>query len=217
VPYDGTIPTPEPVSTRTQEVFSACWDSEGGNDVRTRFTLKVVLLAIIALGLLVAGPAVANAKGGGKKTLKLTGEQVQSEFLDLGTPGPIPSLGDELVFSETLFKRGREVGVSAVDCTVKQSVPPYEVAIFHCVATLKLFKKGQITLQGLIEVQGEDDPGPFKVAITGGTGKFRCACGEATYLQTSAPGVEPVTSVYKLRIDSCKKGDDKKGRDRDRD
>jgi Allene oxide cyclase barrel like domain len=191
--------------------------------VRTRFTLKVVVLAIIALGVLVAGPAVANAKGSGKKTLKLTAEEVQSEFLDLGTPGPIPSLGDELIFSETLFKRGREVGVSAVDCTVKQSVPPYDVAIFHCVATLKLFKKGQITLQGLIEVQGEDDPGPFKVAITGGTGKFRCACGEAIVRQTSEPGVEPVTSVYKLRIDSCKKGkkdDDKKGkkdRDRDRD
>ena len=61
------------------------------------------------------------------------------------------------------------------------------------------------------------------MAITGGTGKFRCACGEAIYRQTSDPGVEPVTSVYKLRIDSCKKGkkdDDRKGkkdRDRDRD
>jgi hypothetical protein len=204
-------------------VISTYWDSEGGNDVRTRFTLRVVVLAIIALGVLVAGPAVAYAKGGGKKTLKLTGEQVQSEFLDLGTPGPIPSLGDELVFSETLFKKGREVGVSAVDCTVKQSVPPYTVVIFHCVGTLKLFGKGQIAVQGLIEVQGMDDPGPFKVAIVGGTGKFRCACGSATYEQTSDPMEEPVTSVYKLRIDSCKKGkkdDDKKGkkkRDRDRD
>ena len=190
--------------------------------MRTRFTLKVVVLAIIALGLLVAGPAVANAKGGGKKTLTLTAEEVQSEFLDLGTPGPFPSLGDELIISETLFKRGREVGVSGVNCTVKQAVPPYDVVIFHCVATLKL-KKGQIALQGLIEVQGEDDPGPFKVAIVGGTGKFRCACGEAKVRQTSLPGEEPVTSVYKLRIDSCKKGkkdDDKKrkkDRDRDRD
>jgi Allene oxide cyclase barrel like domain len=75
--------------------------------------------------------------------------------------------------------------------------------MFHCVATLKL-RKGHITLQGLIEVQGMDDPGPFKVAITGGTGKFRCACGEAVVRQVDEG--PPVESVYKLRIDSCKKG-----------
>ena len=43
---------------------------------------------------------------------------------------------------------------------VTETVPPYTVAAFHCVATLSL-GRGQITLQGLVEVQGEDDPGPF--------------------------------------------------------
>jgi hypothetical protein len=170
--------------------------------VATKFRLKVVVLAIVALGVLGPGSAVASANGGGKKTLRIKATEKQSEFLDLGTPGP--SLGDELVFSERLFVRGRQVGESGVVCTVTQAVPPYDVLTFHCVGTLSL-RKGQITLQGLIEVQGPDDPGPFLVAITGGTGKFRGAGGEAVVRQVSAG--PPARSVYKLRFDSRKKRD----------
>ena len=67
------------------------------------------------------------------------------------------------------------------------------------VGTLKL-KRGQITLQGLIEVQGEDDPGPFTVAITGGTGRYVGAGGKAVIRELS-----PTRSVYKLRFTSSKK------------
>jgi allene oxide cyclase-like protein len=78
-------------------------------------------------------------------------------------------------------------------------VPPYDVLTFHCVATLRLHK-GQITLQGLIDVQGEDDSGPFTVAITAGTGAFRGAGGEAVIRDVS-----DTTTLYKLRFDSAKK------------
>jgi hypothetical protein len=173
-------------------------------NVATKFRLAI--LATVALGVLAPGSAVASANGGGKKTLRITATEKQSEFLDLGTPGP--SLGDELVLSERLFSRGREVGESGVVCTVTQAVPPYDVLTFHCVATLSL-RKGQITLQGLIEVQGEDDPGPFRVAITGGTGAFRGAGGEAVVRQ-----VTTTRSVYKLRFDSGKKDRDSRKKHR---
>jgi hypothetical protein len=148
--------------------------------VRLTLTLRTFVLAVVlALGVLVSGAAVANASGHGhgKRALKIVATETQSEFLDLGTPGP--SLGDELIISETLFRKGREVGTSGVVCTVTQAMAPYDVLTFQCLATLSL-KGGQVTLHGLIEVQGEDDPGPFRVAITGGTGKFRGAGGEAT-------------------------------------
>lgn len=170
----------------------------------SKFWLKAVVLAIVALVVLAPGSAVASAKGG-KKTLKIRATEKQSEFLDLGTPGP--SLGDELVLSERLFIRGRDVGESGVVCVVTQAVPPYDVLTFHCVATLSLLKKGQITLQGLIEIQGEGDQRPFLVAITGGTGKFRGAGGEATVREVSAG--PPPRSVYKLRFDTRKKKDRK--------
>jgi hypothetical protein len=163
--------------------------------VRAKF--KASVLAVVALGMLVSGSSVASAKGGGKKSLKLTATVIQFEQLDLGTTGP--SLGDELVFSEELESRGRPVGESGVVCTVTQVVTPYDVLQYNCVGTLSL-RKGQITLHGLIELQGTDDPGPFKVAITGGTGAYRGAGGEAVVRQVS-----PTMMVYKLRFDSNKK------------
>jgi hypothetical protein len=75
---------------------------------------------------------------------------------------------------------------------------PYDVLTFHCVGTLSL-RRGQITLQGLIEVQGEDDTGPFVVAITGGTGAYRGAGGVAVVRGTDTG------RIYKLRFDSRKK------------
>jgi hypothetical protein len=163
---------------------------------------RAAVAAIVTLGMLVlsTGTGAADGRGKGKHkedTLRLVAIGLQEEFLDLGAPGP--SLGDEFVFSEELRKRGREVGTSGGVCVVTETVPPYTVATFHCFATLSL-DRGQITLQGLVEVQGEDDPGPFTVAITGGTGAYRGASGEAVIRDVS----DEVT-IYKLRFDSGKK------------
>jgi hypothetical protein len=165
--------------------------------MRTKFRLFAAVFAFVALGVLISGTAVATADGHGKRTLRLVATEIQFDFLDLGAPGP--SLGDEFVFSETLSRHGRDVGESGGVCTATHVTPPYDVLTFHCVATLSL-RRGQITLQGLIEIQGEDDPGPFTVAITGGTGAFRGAGGEAVIREVS-----PTVSIYKLRFDSSKK------------
>ncbi len=165
--------------------------------MRTKFRLIAALVAIVALAVLVSAPA-ASANAGGKKfkILRIVAELKQDEFLD-GDNGP--SLGDQLVLSERLFIRGRQVGESGVVCFVTQAMPPYDVLTFKCEAVLSL-RKGQITLQGLIEVQGEDDPGPFRLAITGGTGAFRCASGEAVVRVRTE-----TRTVYRLRLDFCKK------------
>jgi hypothetical protein len=160
------------------------------------------MFAIVALGVLAWGTGAANAHGGGKEnggkqTLKLVATELQFEFIDVGATGP--SLGDQIVFSESLAKNRRDVGMSGVVCTVTHATPPYDVLTFHCVGTLSV-RRGQITLQGLIEVQGEDDPGPFTVAITGGTGAYRGAGGTAVVRE-----VRPGVSVYKLRLDLPKK------------
>lgn len=163
--------------------------------MRSRLGISAGVLAIVAIAVLALGPAVAAAHSGGK-TLRLVATQDQSETLDLGTPGP--SLGDELIFSEVLREHGREVGTSGVVCTVTSVGVPYEVQTYNCVGTLSL-RRGQITLQALIEVQGADDMGPWDVAITGGTGAYRNASGDATYRQ-----LNPMRAIYKLRLDSGK-------------
>jgi hypothetical protein len=165
--------------------------------VRTKLGFHAAVLAIVAVAVLAFGSTVATASGKHKQTLRLVATETQFEFLDLGAPGP--SLGDELIISETLSRHGRDVGQSGVVCVVTEATPPYDVLTFHCVATLSL-RRGQITLQGLIEVQGEGDSGPFTVAITGGTGAFFGAGGEARITDVSE-----TMSVYKLRFDDPKK------------
>jgi hypothetical protein len=159
---------------------------------------RAAVVAIVTLGALIlsAGTTAADGRGKGKHDrdkLRVVATTLHEEFVDLGAPGP--SLGDQLVFSEVLRQRGRD-GASGVVCVITEAVPPYTVLTFHCVGTLSL-RRGQITLQGLIEVQGEDDPGPFTVAITGGTGAFRGASGEAVVRDISDR-----KSVYKLSFDS---------------
>lgn len=157
---------------------------------------RAAVAAIVTLGMLVlsSGTAAADGKGKNRDSLRLVATQLDSEFVDVGAPGP--SLGDMLVFSESLAEHRRNVGTSGVVCTVTETVPPYTVSTYHCVGTLSL-RRGQIALQGLIEIQGDDDMGPFTVAITGGTGAFRGASGQAV-----VRGVSDTVSIYKLSFDS---------------
>jgi hypothetical protein len=171
--------------------------------VHSKLRLYATALAVAVLAVLLIGAPAASADGKGKgkgkdqKTLRLVAEENQFEFIDAGVSGP--SLGDYFVFNEILFKRGREVGTSGGVCTAVEGTAPYDVVTFQCVVTLDL-RKGQITLQGLIELQGEDDMGPFTLAITGGTGAYRGAGGEARFR-----GTGDTSGVYKLSIDSSKK------------
>jgi hypothetical protein len=165
---------------------------EGGS-VRTKLGVLTAALAIVVLGALTFGSAIATAHGKHKRVLRVVGIQNQFQPVDVGPPGP--SLGDEFVFSETLRRHGREAGVSGVVCTATELTPPYDVTTFHCVATLSL-RRGQITLQGLVEIQGAGDMGPFTVAITGGTGAYRGAGGEARIRDVS-----PTRTVYKLFLE----------------
>ena len=159
--------------------------------MRTKRRLFTAVIAIVALGVLVSGTAAAPTNGNAKRTLQIVATETQSEFLDLGSAGP--SLGDQFVISEELSRGGQEIGESGIVCTATHVLPPFDVVTFQCVASLSL-KDGQITLQGLIEVQGEDDTGPFTVAITGGTGAYRGASGEAV-IQGIDDG-----SIYTLQL-----------------
>jgi hypothetical protein len=182
--------------------------------VRSRRSVHAAAVAIIAVGVLVVGaaPAAAGGKHGKGKgdTLRLVAVEDQFEFVDVGPTGA--SLGDYFVFSDILRRRGEEVGTSGGQCVIVAGTPPYATFTAQCVATLDL-ERGQITLQGLVEFQGEGVMSPFTVAITGGTGKYRGAGGEAR--------IRPVGEtrlVYKLSFDSKDKGKKhrkKRGRGRD--
>jgi hypothetical protein len=158
---------------------------------RRRFHMAVV--PVVALGVLVGGSAPA-ATGKKAKTLRLVAIQSQQTFLDLGTPGA--SLGDQLVFSDTVYRHGREAGTDGVVCSITAVAPPYGASTYQCVGTIRL-RDGQITAQGLNQFQGEGDPGPFRLAITGGTGAYSGASGELV-----DRNVSNVKAVYTLHFDA---------------
>jgi hypothetical protein len=163
--------------------------------VRTRRRGCLAVIGTLAVAAPAFSLASAVADGNGKHTLRLVAHQTQYSFLDIGASGN--SLGDQLVFAEVFSKRGDEIGRSGVVCTVTAfEPPPSEDMTVHCAGTLKL-EHGQINLQGLMDLHGASDPGPFTVAITGGTGRYRGASGEAVARQPNPP---TNVYVYKLRL-----------------
>lgn len=95
-------------------------------------------------------------------------------FLDLGAPGP--SIGDRLVFSNPLYDiAGQVIGRDGAECVVVRIDPgesPERQQIVQCTISVQL-ADGQITVQGL--AQGPENT----FAVTGGTGRYRKARGEA--------------------------------------
>jgi hypothetical protein len=148
---------------------------------------KIILGAILVLLLAIAGVPLAFAGGddngddnddGDVRTLQLTARTLQEAEIDLGASGF--SVGDRFIESQNLFRGDERVGVGGIDCVLVLFRPgpdpegEPEAATAHCVATASL-PQGQITVQGLIDFT---DPGPFTLAITGGTGAYRTAHGE---------------------------------------
>lgn len=100
-------------------------------------------------------------------------------FDDRGAPGP--GVGDRLIFSADLFDhRDQKVGRDGADCVVvridrRQPAPAQQVV--ECMVTVQL-RAGQITFQGL--AQGTEN----HFAVTGGTGAYQRARGEAHVIDT---------------------------------
>jgi hypothetical protein len=112
----------------------------------------------------------ASAHTDNVTVLHLTAVQVEDQVVDVAPTGPQPSLGDQDVFSENLFRDGHKVGVSGGVCTfVRVEHPPFAL---QCVVTARI-GSDELTVQGLAFDQ------PRNVfAITGGTGRWRNAGGQ---------------------------------------
>jgi hypothetical protein len=151
----------------------------------TKFRLFGVLAMALTIGVVSLVSTAAGEKKRGKKvqTLNLTIQTVQEAQLDLGPTGF--TVGDRFVFSESVRRGSQQVGTDGGECTftrlepspVPQGQEPTS-ATANCVATIQL-PKGQVTLQGLVSFS-EEAGNRFTIAITGGTGAYRTAHGEAT-------------------------------------
>ncbi|MBT2438891.1 hypothetical protein J7E93_01860 [Streptomyces sp. ISL-36] len=90
-----------------------------------------------------------------------------------------PAVGDGFSFTEDIYrtKGGEKVGRDGITCTVVRAGNPSDLL---CVGTFVLSgdPRGQLTAQALVAFDPSDEqPAPFDVALTGGTGDFEAARG----------------------------------------
>jgi hypothetical protein len=155
----------------------------------TKLRLVVVTGVVLALGVVSFASAADNKDGRKKVTINLTTRSVQEADLDLGATGF--TVGDRFVFSDDVFRNGRNAGLLGGECTAVRILPQplpagqeAQSVVNNCVVTLDL-GKGQVTGQALLTFSQETEGKPFRFAVTGGTGPYRTAHGEARVTETS--------------------------------
>jgi hypothetical protein len=124
-------------------------------------------IALVALAVGVMSPAWGSSGDKGT-TFRVDAVTTEQQFLDLCAPGN--SLGDQIVFTTRLLRGQTEVGHPGAVCTVT-SVERHEAL---CIATYSL-RGGQITGQALVRLE---NPAPYAVAVTGGSGRYQGVEGE---------------------------------------
>jgi hypothetical protein len=132
----------------------------------------------LALLLLLGGVAIAGAASTAKpaepkaKTLRFDVRFSPFHLVDADGDGAT-SLGDYTVFHDILLRDGQQVGDEGGTCPIVD----IQQGLIHCTGTIRL-PGGQLTFQGLTTTA------PTKlVAITGGTGRYQGAAGEATLVE----------------------------------
>ena len=155
---------------------------------RTKFLLGAIVAVFLALTSVPLAFAAGGEGGNGNgdvRFLQLTTRTLQEANVDAPPDGD--SVGDRFVFSDTVFREGKEVGTDGGECVLVQFKPGSdheapEAVIGQCFATVSL-PEGQITAQGLIDFASD---GPATLAVTGGTGEFHNARGEVEVKDESA-------------------------------
>ena len=138
--------------------------------------------ATVGVGLAQAGEASAPRKSGAiHLVIPTTGPQVK--FNDFDHNGL--TLGDTLTVVSPLFDRSqsRRMGTAYGECIVAGR-RLLQGTLYDCTYVLKL-KHGTITTQGL-DPHGRSD---VFFAITGGTGAYAEARGQAEYIDTSVTDI----------------------------
>ena len=145
-----------------------------------------VVLTLLAAGLI--GSTTASAQGDIHVVLPV--DSSTGRFVDLDDDGLL-ELGDRAEFRAKLFDAAAtddRVGSAFGTCLVERLITPGVSGLWRCTYLLRL-ADGTITMDGL-------DPagvGVYELGVTGGTGAYSAANGEATLTDTHTKTVIEIT------------------------
>ena len=145
-----------------------------------RTTAAVAALSLALIGVMGVSTASQAGYSSTGRSKKLVFDVVFSDFTlaetnNVRDPNAPFSLGDEILFHDHLFVKGRPAGDSVGSCVVVVLAPP---ALANCTGVFRL-ATGNIAAQ-FVAVQG---PTPKDVAVTGGTGTFRNVGGDGSLVE----------------------------------
>jgi hypothetical protein len=150
--------------------------------MQKKLGLGTVLALAFAVAVIMVTPAASSGSGSGDddhvQVIRVRAVNAQESFNDVGDPGP--SLGDQFVLSQDLFRHGTKVGTAGVVCTFVRVEETGATALCQAAAD---FAQGHLTAEVLLPL--EEGPQTSTWAITGGTGKFREAGGEVKSIDIS--------------------------------
>ena len=144
-------------------------------DRRQRWAAGFIVLVVVAGTLLSAHPAGAQAD----VHVVWSHETAKYKFLDLGSPGI--RMGDRLEARGPLLDATltTEVGKAYLDCIAMSGITAPVGGLYRCSYVLHL-EDGDLMVEGL----DPHGPGVYAMAVSGGTGAFAEAVGEATLTET---------------------------------
>ncbi|MGW7365372.1 hypothetical protein ACWGI8_18500 [Streptomyces sp. NPDC054841] len=145
----------------------------------------VVAATALSLATL-AGSASASyapmVRGGDVKpteVISLTSTGTGTTVVDNGTPGP--GVGDQIILTANLFRRGVGYGTEGAVCT------RVAARTSLCTGTFSL-PRGQVTWQHVQTTPVGTPPSDFDIAVTGGTGAYATARGYGHVARVSDGG-----------------------------
>jgi hypothetical protein len=139
-----------------------------------------VALVLGLAGVVAISAASQAAEPSTHKAKTLTFDVVFSPFSPIAAnnvrdPNSPFALGDELVFHDQLFAKGKQVGDDLGSCVIAAVTPEL---LANCTLVIRL-PGGNLTGQ-FVAIPG---PTPREVALTGGTSSYRNAGGEGTLVE----------------------------------
>lgn len=145
-----------------------------------------VLTAAGAVATAVAAPAlVGTAAASRTQSFTVHAHGLKQSSIDVGDKGF--SAGDYDVHTDRLMRNGHKVGWDSATCLVTRLAKTADESC-HWVMHLR---HGQIVADGVVR-SGQQGPGTFTLAITGGTGRYDDARGSLSITATSGNTV-PIT------------------------
>ncbi len=148
-----------------------------------------------ALVLALAAPTGASSSGG--TVIRYLSTEPQNTDIDLGEPGLSP--GDRQVFVNKAMRDGKQIGYELGEALIVEVTKNGDdvTGLKATLSSTLVLANGIITLSGLFIEDFAEGPASVTGAVTGGTGRYKGASGQA--FGEFVPGTDDVKTTIRLR------------------